>query len=406
MPNIFADRGNGDIFANRDALNDEYVPNEIVGREAEKDAYADALLPVYHGETPNNVFLYGLNGVGKTVLTHWILDQLVSADGLTTSVTPVYINCEQLNTSYQLTIAVTNHLVDTPDNRLPKTGLPASEVYERFFHELERQGGIVLMALDEIDAISEVETFLYSVSRARSNRDLQETKLGIIGISTDTSFTANLPADVRSTLREQVIEFPPYDGIQLIDVLEQRVETAFHPDVVTEGAIQLAAALGANNQGDARFALDLLRDAGDLARKTDDSTVTDDLVEQAREEYETDRPASVLSDLPLNIQLVMYAIVTLTAESADEITSNDIYERYTALTAPVSFEPVSARRAHDYYSQLHNLTLITATERSGSHGRYMVYSLALELETAVDALDECIDIVGIHPTIQSMVDFD
>ncbi|RRJ27583.1 Cdc6/Cdc18 family protein [Halocatena pleomorpha] len=400
MSNIFTNRGNGNIFANRDALSDEYVPTEIVGREAEKDAYADALLPVYQGETPNSVFLYGLNGVGKTVVTHWILDQLTSAEGLTTTVTPVYINCEQLNTSYQLTIAVTNSLVDTPNERLPKTGLPASEVYERLFEELEQQGGTVLIVLDEIDTISEVDTFLYSMTRARSNRDLSVTKLGIIGISTDTSFTADLPADVRSTLREQVIEFPPYDSVQLCDVLKQRVETAFHPNVVTDGAIRLAAAVGANNKGDARLAIDLLRDAGDLARNKDATNVTDQHVEQAREEYRTDRPASILSDLPINIQLVMYAIVTLTLDETDEITSNAVYDRYTTLTANAHCDPVSARRAHDYYSQLDDLNLITATERSGSHGRYMVYSLAIDPETTVTALEGCIDAVGVHQTIR------
>jgi len=66
-----------EIYRNRDALREDYQPDELVGRDEELERYKTALQPVINGEQPNNIFLYGKTGVGKTAGTRFLLDHLV-----------------------------------------------------------------------------------------------------------------------------------------------------------------------------------------------------------------------------------------------------------------------------------------------------------------------------------------
>lgn len=66
------------IYRDRDALREDYQPENLVGRDEELDIYQAALQPVINGEQPNNIFLYGKTGVGKTAATRYLLDHLQS----------------------------------------------------------------------------------------------------------------------------------------------------------------------------------------------------------------------------------------------------------------------------------------------------------------------------------------
>ena len=64
------------IFRNKDALGESYQPDQIEERDEEIKEYMDALQPVVDGWEPNNIFLYGNTGVGKTAVTEYLLDRL------------------------------------------------------------------------------------------------------------------------------------------------------------------------------------------------------------------------------------------------------------------------------------------------------------------------------------------
>lgn len=405
MTSAFDNLSETAIFSNRDALADDHIPEEIVGRDEKKEEYMHALLPVYKGESPDNIFLYGQNGVGKTAVTHWVLNQLLISDNIETTVEALHINCEGVNTSYQLAVEIANRLVDDPEAYLPTTGHPESKVYSVLFDRLDDIGGTALVVLDEIDHVENIDTFLYKTTRASSYGDLEHTKLGLIGISTDTAFGESLSPDVRSSLRERVIEFPPYDASQLQQVLRQRVDVAFYDGVVTEGALTLAAAHGARNSGDARMVLDLIRIAGDLARERNLSEVTDALVREAMEEYETQRSMSVLSDLPENVKLTAYALVVLEETGHEEITSADIYDLYRNFARLAGNDPVSERRARDYYSRLDDLNIIDSTTKyDATGGQYKIHVPNHDSRDILRALDEMLSLVGVHESVSHLVD--
>src|SRR5512137_2313476 len=169
------------------------------------------------------------------------------------------------------------------------TGWPTDQVYAELKNQLEAGGGVIVIVLDEIDKLvkkSGDET-LYNLTRI--NSDLRVAKVAIIGISNDLRFTDFLDPRVLSSLSEEELVFPPYNAPQLCDILQQRGEDAFMEKVLDPPVIPLCAALAAQEHGDARRALDLLRVSGELAERERSVQVTEDHVRMAREKIEQDR---------------------------------------------------------------------------------------------------------------------
>jgi len=100
------------IFRNKNALGGSYETETIEERKEEIDQYMDALQPVVDGWEPNNIFLYGNTGVGKTAVTDYLLNQLrddvSDCDDLNLSV--ITLNCKTLNSSYQVAVELVNKL--------------------------------------------------------------------------------------------------------------------------------------------------------------------------------------------------------------------------------------------------------------------------------------------------------
>src|SRR5690606_6057339 len=178
-------------------------------------------------------------------------------------------NCEVIDTQYRVLAQISKTLLgedETPSDKsrthIPMTGWPTDQVYQELKNQLENMGGVLIIVLDEIDKLvkkSGDET-LYNLSRI--NSDLKKSKVSMIGISNDLSFKDFLDPRVLSSLSEEELVFPPYNALQLCDILQQRADGAFVTEALDDGVIPLCAALAAQEHGDARRALDLLRISG------------------------------------------------------------------------------------------------------------------------------------------------
>ena len=72
------------------------------------------------------------------------------------------------------------------------------------------------------------------------------------------------------------------------DILRQRSSIAFEDDVIQEGVIGLCAAVEANEHGDARRALDLLRVSAELAERSKEENIGEGHVIKAKNKIELD----------------------------------------------------------------------------------------------------------------------
>jgi cell division control protein 6 len=395
-----------EIYKNRDALREDYQPDELVGRDEELARYKTALQPVINGEQPNNIFLYGKTGVGKTAGTRFLLDHLSedAAQYDDIELTIKILNCDGLSSSYQIATRLVNKFRDD-SNQISTTGYPRATVYDMLWSELDDCGGTVIIVLDEVDHIED-DSILYQLPRARANGKLSNAKIGIVGISNDFSFRDNLSPKVKSSLCEEELQFPAYNADELIQILSQRAEVAFHDEVISDGVIQLCAAYGAKDAGDARQSLDLLMKAGDIARDNETDAVTDELVREARDELERGRIREGISGLTQHGHLVLYAVLTLERQDKTPTRSRDIRPRYTSFAEQVGVDPLVPRRMRDHLGELSMLGIISAVERNEGRrgGTYREYSLDMDINMVLEALEETVSEVGIHESIEELVD--
>jgi cell division control protein 6 len=390
-----------EIYRDRDALREDYQPKEVVARSEELEAYQSALQPVINGEQPNNIFLYGKTGVGKTVTTRYLLNHLrEDADQYDDiSLTVVSLNCDGLNSSYQVATHLVNQLREEHE-QISTTGYPLAAVYDKLWSDLEALDGTVLVVLDEIDNIQD-DSILYQLPRARDNGNLEETKLGLIGISNDFEFRDQLSSKVKSSLCEEELHFPAYDASELQEILKQRIDVAFQSGVVDGAVISYCAAIGARDAGDARQSIELLMKGGDLARKENSSTVEEDHVRRGEKLLERSRVAEGISGLTPHGRYILYALVTLHLEGETPVRTRDIRPRYTHICQNIGDEPLVPRRMRDHLGDLTMLGIADVTERNEGRrgGKYREYTLKTDTETVVKALDETISEVGVHQAL-------
>src|SRR5699024_8517855 len=181
----------------------------------------------------------------------------------------IWQNCDDLNSSYQVAITLANQILPA-STQLPRSGLPAGQIYETLFEHMDQLGtatdGIrdyVVIVLDEVDNIGSSDRLLYQIPRARANDRLKNVWPCLIGISNDITFRENLSSKVQSSLCEREITFSAYDADELSGILTHRSQIAFKDGAVDMEVLNLAAAYGAQEGGDARYSIDLLRSAGE-----------------------------------------------------------------------------------------------------------------------------------------------
>ena len=362
---------NDGIFVNRGAMRPSYMPDILPHREKEIGDIASILVPALRGETPSNIFVYGKTGTGKTAVTKFVGRELVrKGEELGRKVNFVYINCEVVDTQYRLLQNIANHFINDWSERIPFTGWPTDEVYSKLRSMIDKNGGVTIIILDEIDKLKGDDA-LYNLSRI--NGYLYNAKVSLVGISNDLKFTEFLDPRVKSSLGEENLIFPPYDASELQDILKQRVDIALKPGVLDDDVIPLCSALAAQEHGDARRALDLLRIAAELAEREGSPKVTKRYVRLAQNKIEVDRITEVVRTLPPHSKLILLAI--LLQEKYDKangsigiITTGEVFDIYKELCKKIRTDVLTQRRVADLISELDMLGIITA--RVISKGRY------------------------------------
>jgi len=378
------------VFKNKDALTTNWKPSKIIHRDKQIDELASILAPALKEDDPSNVFIYGSVGTGKTLVTKHVTSQLQEvADEERKNLNVVYINCKMkkvADTEYRLLAKLCNQL----GRDVPSTGLPTDEVYNRFFEALQKQEGVVIIALDEIDALVKKvgDEFLYNLTRI--NDDLDKTKVSIVGISNDLNFTEYMDSRVKSSLSEEEIIFSPYDAIELREILKERTEKGFVEGALKDGVISKCSALAAQEHGDARRALDLIRVAGELAERTSDKTVQKEHVDQAQEKIERDRVVETVRSQPKHSKIVLYTILDM-ADEDDEVATGDVYSKYKELCEGIDVSPLTQRRVSGLISELDMLGVINANVISkGRYGRTRQISVDLS-DSIREQIEELIE---------------
>ena len=362
------------IFKNKKAITTSYRPESLPHREREINTIATILAPSLRGERPSNIFIYGKPGTGKTAVISYVAKKLEesSKNG---NVKVIYVNCKMrkiADTEYRL-IA---HLAREMGEDVPVTGLPTEQVYNIFFKTVDKKERIIILILDEIDVLFEKigDDFLYNL--VRINENLKNAQINIVGISNNLSFLNSIDPRVKSSLSEEELIFKPYNAAELQNILRDRCEIVFNDGVIDDGVVEKCAALAAQEHGDARRALDLLRVAAEIAERMNSDKVEEIHVDMADAKIDRDRILETIEMQPRQSQAVLWSIIKL---NGNEVYTGDVYDVYKKICVDVGLKPLTQRRISDLISELDLLGIINAKVISkGRYGRTRKVSLSLD----------------------------
>ncbi len=373
------------IFENKEVLRPNYTPDNLPHRDKQIQLLASMLVPAIRGDTPSNILIYGKTGTGKTAVVKFVgqeLEDTSESRGIACYV--LYVNCEIVDTQYRLLATLARHV----GKEVPMTGWPTDQVFEEFKKTVDKKKQVVIVILDEIDKlVRKGDDVLYNLSRI--NGDLKNARISLIGISNDLKFTEFLDPRVKSSLGEEEIIFPPYDAEQIHDILEQRAGLAFKSNMLDETVIRLCAAFAAQEHGDARRALDLLRVSGELAERTKSPVVEEKHVRVAQEKIENDRVVEVVRTLPTQSKLVLLSVLLLSKIRNNNVSTGEAYTIYKQMCNDIGSDILTQRRITDLISELDMLGIINAMVVSkGRYGRTKEISLSVPMSDTKGVLME------------------
>ncbi|PJC44458.1 cell division control protein Cdc6 [Candidatus Pacearchaeota archaeon CG_4_9_14_0_2_um_filter_39_13] len=368
------------LFKDKRVLQVNYNPDTIPHRTDQIEAVASILAPSLRGDRVSNLFIYGKTGTGKTLSVQHVANEISrrTKQSNRDNLKIVYVNCKLkkvADTEYRILAEIISNL----GGSVPITGLPTDAVYNKFIEMIDNKRQMILLILDEVDqAVKKIsDSFLYTLTRL--NSDLKNAQIGIIGISNSLTFMDNLDPRVRSSLGEEELVFPPYNALQLQDILKERSNHAFVDGVLDEGVISKCAAYAAREHGDARRALDLLRVAGELAERERGKRIELRHIDEANRKIERDKMLDIIENEPKQFQLVLLSIMQLTEDKGyDKIYTGNIYNKYQEICERTKNEILTQRRVSDIIAEFDMLGIINADVVSkGRQGRTRVIKLML-----------------------------
>ena len=378
--------GQDSLFIDRKAFDHAFEPSNLPHRDHEVEALVRNLVDALNGHIPSNMLLYGVPGSGKTVVTRFVLGQLLDKGVEMGQPVQTYeINCRNVDTKYRVVQTIASQLARRGDTPVPFTGWPTDRVLETLIYRMDRAAGVHIIVLDEIDnLVSRAgDDLLYNLTSL--NTVLGNARCCIIGISNDLHFTQQLDPRVSSRLSQEDLVFHPYGALEIQDILNERVETGLREDVLEGGVLELCAALAAQEHGDARRALDLLRISVQKAEQRAQARVDPKHVRLAQSQLEYDQVTPVLKSLPLHQKVVLFAIILNEENGLRNISTGEVYRTYADACMKIGVEPLTPRRISSLLNELDTLGLIMARNVSkGRGGRSKQVNSAIP--KAIDAI--------------------
>lgn len=382
------------IFEDKSVLTEDFQPEKILERDEEITEYRDALKDVLFGHSPQNIFLYGKTGLGKTAVSTYMINALKEEAEKRQEADAVHVHEQNCNgkTVFMVVRRLVNAIRGPQQEEFPKRGLGTGDAFQALYEELDAIGGTHLFVFDEIDHLENVDTLLYELPRANSIGHISDSKVGVIGISNNYTFRQRLSPKVKDTLMETEISFSPYSADELRTILRKRAEKALIDDAWDSSAVAKAAALAARDEGNARQAIDLLRVGAEVAENQNESCISDDHVDKARQRVQRGRLSNKIRDQTTHAQLVLETIALLEQKNATPARTNDIYETYRTVSESWAHEPLSSVRGiYNHLTDLNMLGFLRRYERNEgrSGGQYYEFDLDhLDPDLVLEAREE------------------
>ncbi len=300
----------GKIFNEISIIQQGYYPksiDEVLHRDKEIRAIGNVLKKAMQGFVPTNIFIYGFSGTGKTAISKMLTSQLEKdAQMNNVNVKTVYVDCTNYHTDTRLIKYIYTEI--SPDIAKRRKVFNSYDDHFSMLKEvINGLKGIPIIIFDEIDALKNSNDVLNNLARLKQNQHTDKN-VCIITITNDPTFERNLKSPTLSVLAKEKVDFAPYNAIELADIIRSRAEKAFQKGVVETVIISKIAALSAQEHGDARKAMELLRVSGEIAEEQGESKILEKHIDEAGARIDSDSLISCLRTLPSQAKIILASI--------------------------------------------------------------------------------------------------
>ncbi|AWR99681.1 ORC1-type DNA replication protein [Metallosphaera hakonensis] len=392
------------IFKRREALQPEHIPSRLPHRE---DKIRELTL-IFRDLTTSidntsiRVVISGHMGTGKTVTTKSFgkaFKDKLSERGLRLEY--VHVNCHRQRTLYPLVMEIASSL-KLP---IPTRGLSVQEAFKIIHDYLVKRNVHLILALDEFDYLIKTasQEDIYFLVRLYDELSSSKRHISYIFIMRDEQDLSILDRSIKDHIIRNIIRFEPYGSGELKDILTDRVNEAFQPNVVQEETISYISEIYGRDKGgsgNARSAIETLEMAGKIAEIKNSPSV---LIEHAKEANSriNVEAGEVLDEIPileLHPLIILKAIINLHNRlKVDSVPMGKLEKEYADLCAELGEEPRGHTQLYEHVRRM-KLMGILETQQSGKgmRGRTTLISLAVPITGDLEEL--------INRTMRSKID--
>lgn len=244
---------------------------ELFFERGEVDKLLSALSPITKYKRCENVFLHGPTGSGKTPLIKHVLNKINQNNS---SVLCLYLNCRHYSTSMAVYVKIAEALGEPVSRR----GRASDEIFDSILQRMKFERKALVLVLDEIGGLlyNKDTKLLHNFARASNNC----VKFGIVGISIDKNILNRVDQSVLGSLRFIEIPLSGYSKEQLFELLKRRAEKGLYEGSYCDAILEKLAEIGAENKGNGRLVLELLRRAAKKAEQKEKNQITIEDIEE------------------------------------------------------------------------------------------------------------------------------
>lgn len=386
-----------------DPDNTAYRPDDLPERQSELEDLNMVIRPVRTGSSPHNALVYGPTGQGKTVGVDLKMEQLKEwADENGRDISVVTVRCKGCENSYNVLSLLLKQLREKKYGKSVEKpmGHTKKALVNMVFEEIDNIGGTVIIVLDEIDGIGEDDYALYELTRP----DVETARVSVIGVTNDTQFRQNLDADVQSSLGKREVYFNPYNANQLRDILARRaaralVDTQFvgenqtyenlETDVLEDGVIPLVAALAGDETGDARDAIELFQHSCEYG-EAHDEIVKEEHVRHTQRTLEKNAIREQIESESTQRKIALASVIKQELSENTNPDTNEVYRTYCTFVEILNKRKLSQRTVLQKLNDLDHSNILSKTTRGRgkSKGVSNFYSVSVDIDLAIEALEE------------------
>jgi len=331
------------IFKNENVLLPEYLPEILPHRENQIKQLARNLLPASQGRKPQNTFIFGPPGIGKTAVVKFVFREFEKYSGIKT----IYINCWEFNT----TQAILSELVINLGFPIPRRGWAKDEILSRLIEVLEKSKKALIVCLDEVDQlIFKSQEVLYDLLRINQ---YVENPTGLVFVSNNPYIFSNVDTRIKSSLSLDEIEFKPYSLQELKDIIEERIKNAFFS--VEKGVSLLVANYTLKKGGDVRVGLECLLKAGRLAESENSKILEVEHIKRILKDVKEAKPEIIKEKVSETEKIILKILEN------GEVTISELYKAYCERVE----KPLTLRRLRDYLNHLESVGLVKVRKMKG-----------------------------------------